>query len=236
MILGCGRSGTSIFGELFHGLGKYVYHSEPAFGDILEHPSTPPVAIKVPKESATHPPDKGLSFPLDTWLRTHPSTIFFWIVRHPLDAISSLRVGIQANWGHHPRPTDWQDWLERPLVERCAHHWSFVNEYGYARVSKIAMLMRFEDMIRDPYEFSVEVCDRVGLSADENRDALDSWANRVQNSNNKDFVEAETSRHYSRPDHSVRVGRWRESLSAEEHDQAVQIIALANERFNYDLS
>jgi hypothetical protein len=235
MILGCGRSGTSIFGELFDGLGPYVYRSEPDFAEVLDYSATQSTAVKVPIESLGFPADPGLSFPVKTMLDAQPSTMFFWIVRHPLDAISSLRIGIEKNWGHHPRPPDWEDWLERPLVDRCAYHWAFINEHGYDQVSEHVHLVRFEDMISNPTSFANNVCERVGLSVQENRATLDRWARRVQNTNNKHFIEAETSRDYSRLDHTKRVGRWVENLSAAEVQRAIQIVSSANERYGYDL-
>lgn len=98
-------------------------------------------------------------------------------MRHPLDAVCSLRVGICGGCDHHPRPLDWEDWLGRSLVERCAHHWAVINGDG--------------------------------------------------------FVEAETSRRHSRPDHSRRVGRWRENLSADEVDAVWPIVADAAATFGY---
>jgi len=184
MILGCGRSGTSIFGELFDGLGSYIYESEPPFKQVLRYPSSKAIAVKVPTESPDYPADTGLSFPLDQLLLVHPSTTFFWIVRHPLDAICSLRIGIENDWGHHPRPDDWKAWQNRTLIERCAHR----------------------------------------------------WATRVQDTNNEQFIEAQTSRNYSRPDHSRRIGRWRENLSQEEIEQALKIVSSVNTQFGYDLS
>ena len=64
-------------------------------------------------------------------------------------------------------------------------------------------------------------------------DAVAAWADRVQDSNNERFVEAETSRGYSRPDHSRRVGRWRENLSAEDIALAWPIVAEPAEAFGY---
>ncbi len=98
MILGCGRSGTSIFGELFEHLGPYSYHSEPPFGDIMTLAFPGPIAFKVPRKSDRFPPPPGLSFPIDALLRKMPDTRLFWIVRHPLDCICSLRVGIEKSW------------------------------------------------------------------------------------------------------------------------------------------
>jgi len=67
--------------------------------------------------------------------------------RHPLDTIASLRVGIAKNWGHHPKPPDWRDWLARPLVERCAHHWAYLNTVGYEAVRHLATVTRFSCMV-----------------------------------------------------------------------------------------
>ncbi len=128
LILGCGRSGTSIFGELFEHLPGYRYRSEPPFAALLAEGYGTPQAFKVPRESPRHPPTPGLSFPLQTLLDAVQGTLaVYWQVRHPLDAIASLRVGIAKSWGHHPRPPDWRQWLERPLVERCAHHWACIT-------------------------------------------------------------------------------------------------------------
>lgn len=235
MILGCGRSGTSIFGELFDGLGPYVYESEPSFRDVIERTTTQAWAVKVPRESEDFSPDAGLSFPLAVLLDTHPSTALFWIVRHPLDAISSLRIGIGQNWGHHPRPPDWEQWLERPLIERCAHHWTYINSYGYERVKSLAKLVYFEDMVRYPYGFASEICATLGLSLERHDLLVRRWATRVQDTNNGRFVEAVTSQSLSRPDHSVRIGRWKENLSADDVRVAARIIANVGQTFGYHI-
>lgn len=213
MILGCGRSGTSIFGELFDGLDRYSYTSEPPFEAVLAADYSVPQAFKVPRESDVHPARPGLSFPLDRFLKAAPGARLFWIVRNPLDAVCSLRVGIAKQWGHHPRPPDWQDWLARPLIAQCAHHWEFLNRAGFAQVEHMATRVRFEDMIADPARFCAGICETLAIDPGASAAHLARWARRVQNSNNRDFVEAQTSRSYSRPDHKVRVDRWRENLT-----------------------
>jgi len=233
MILGCGRNGTSIFGELFEGLANYSYVSEPPFADVLATDFSEPWAFKVPHESAGFPALPGLSFPLEQMLIAAPAVRFFWIVRHPLDAISSLRIGIAQNWGHHPRPPDWHDWLDRPLVEQCAHHWAFLNRAGFTQVAAVAEVVHFEAMIRDPLAFARSVCARIGVDGDAHDATLQRWAARVQDSNNAAFIEAKTSRGYSRNDHKVRLGRWRENLSEEEIDRIWPIVAAPAERFGY---
>jgi hypothetical protein len=185
---------------------------------------------------ASFPPTPGLSFPLETLLERVPGEKrFYWTVRHPLDAICSLRSGIASNWGHHPKPPDWRDWLERPLLERCAHHWSYLNTVGYAAVRGLAECRRFEDMIEDPRDFAESICRDVGLDVEAHGAELAEWADRVQDTNNERFVEAKTSRNYSRPDHSRRVGRWRENLTPEEVETLRPMVREAAEQFGYDL-
>ena len=134
---------------------------------------------------------------------------YFWVVRHPLDAICSLRVGISQEWGHHPKPPDWEVWLRRPLIQQCAHHWAFLNTFGFEQVSAFATIIKFENMISEPNAVAKSVCKVLALNFHTLETSLSQWADRVQDTNNDEFVEAETSRAYSRLDHSVRVGRWR---------------------------
>ncbi len=236
MILGCGRSGTSIFGELFEHLARYSYRSEPPFREIMASDAAlGPQAFKVPRESEGFPPTPGLSFPLGDLLRKLPEVKVFWMVRHPLDTICSLRVGISRNWGHHPKPPDWRDWLARPLLERCAHHWDYINSTGLDSVSKLAVVVRFEAMIANPGVFADRVCAQVGSSPKTHRVELSRWARRVQDTDNEHFIEAETSRHYSRPDHAVRVGRWRENLTDREVRDVLPIVAGTARRLGYTL-
>lgn len=236
IVLGCGRSGTSIFGELFDGLGPYTYESEPAFERVLARSPSGAWAVKVPRESEGYPADEGLSFPVDVATRAFPALVLFWIVRHPLDAIASLRVGIGANWRHHPRPPDWEAWLDRPLVEQCAHHWTYVNGAGFRRVRHRVTVVHFESMIAAPFDFATRICEAVGLSSEAHEPTLRRWARRVQNTNNAQFVEAMTSRNLSRADHSVRVGRWQENLSSRDVAVAASMVSDVARQFGYGLS
>jgi len=236
VVLGCGRSGTSIFGELFEHLPGYTYRSEPPFADVLDADYDTPQAFKVPKESPGHAPTQGLPFPLDALLAAVPGRLkLYWQVRHPLDAIASLRVGIANDWGHHPRPPDWRAWLSRPLVERCAHHWAHINAMGFAEVAEHAEAMRFEDLIAAPADFARRVCEGVGLDPAACAAGIDAWAGRVQDTDNSRFVEARTSRRYSRPDHTRRVGRWRENLTQAQVRAVTPIVSGAARVHGYAL-
>lgn len=237
VILGCGRSGTSIFGELFEHVHTYTYLSEPPYAHLRTQSFSAPVAIKVPKESRGFPPTPGLSFPLPDLIDTIPDPKqIFWQVRHPLDTICSLRIGIDQDWGHHPKPPDWQDWLSRPLLERCAHHWNYINNIGYDQVKDLAIVTRFESLVSEPFAFAQSICHHIGIDGQACGEQLETWANRVQNTNNDKFVEAKTSRPYSRADHSVRIGRWKENLSEEEIDLILPIIKETSIKLGYQLA
>ena len=236
IVLGCGRSGTSNFGELFAGLPSYSYYSEPPFEDLAGYGYAAPVAIKVPKPARGRPTSPGLPFLVDELCAAVPEPRqIFWLVRHPLDAICSLRVGISKNWGHHPRPPDWETWRSQPLLRRCAHHWDHINSQGYEQVRNLARLHRFEDMIDDPLAFAQEICTDVGLDPGPCDEPLRRWARRVQDQDNDDFEEAECSKSYSRPDHRTKVGRWRENLSAAEVAELAPLVAETAACFGYAL-
>lgn len=236
VVLGCGRSGTSIFGELFRHIPGYTYISEPPFGDLRGYDYTTPVAVKIPRPTAGRPVSPGLPFLVDELLAVVPEPRkIFWLVRHPLDAICSLRVGIGKNWGHHPRPPDWQSWLSEPLLRRCAHHWLHINTAGYDCVRHLAAITRFEDMILDPLGVARRTGESAGIDTSACDRQLRGWANRVQNENNEDFDEAETSKSYSRPDHATRVGRWRENLSADEAADLIPLVSSTAAQFGYAL-
>ena len=237
IVLGCGRSGTSIFGELFNHLPIYHYHSEPAFDELLNFDFSQPIAVKVPRESAGYPPPAGLSFPLNVLTNKVGTPLqFFWIVRHPLDTICSLKIGISKNWGHHPQPVDWQDWLSEPLLKQCAYHWNYINTVGYEQVKHLVKLKHFEDLILEPLSFASTICKDLEIDPESVGEALSEWAIRVQNTNNKNFVEAQTSRAYSTNDHKVKVGRWQENMTREEVDLVWPMIKNTALKFGYDIT
>ena len=234
LILGCGRSGTSIFGEFFQHLAPYAYYSEPPYANLKKYDYSQPIAIKVPTESEGFLPTEGLSFPFDDLLRTIPNSLtIFWQIRHPLDTICSLKVGIAKNWGHHPRPLDWQSWLTRPLLEQCAHHWNYLNTVGYEKVAHLVEISKFEDAVLNPKIFANRICKLVGIDTKLEAENITNWCNRVQNSNNAKFVEAMTSKPYSTKDHRVKVGRWRENLTTEEITQVWPMVEETANRFGY---
>jgi hypothetical protein len=109
-----------------------------------------------------------------------------------------------------------------------------INGDGFDHVRDVAIVNRFEEMVSDPRACGVRAADSLGLAPSELGDEFERWVDRVQDTDNERFVEAETSRRHSRPDHSRRVGRWRENLSADEVDAVWRIVADAAARFGYE--
>ena len=235
-ILGCGRSGTSIFGELFQTLPAYQYHSEPEWREFTSIDFSSPVAVKVPRPRPGGTSNRGLPFHPEDFHQVFPTTgMLFWKVRHPLDAICSLKIGIAKNWGHHPQPHDYQQWLDRSLAEQCAHHWNYINTLGYRQLAGEVVVKKFEDMIMDPIQFATSCLEQCNLDWKTNQRAVETWADRVQDSNNKKFEEAECSRPYSTNDHKKKVGRWKENLTRDEMNLVLPIVAEGARLFGYEL-
>lgn len=234
--MGCGRSGTSIFGEFFKDIKGFDYYSEPYMDIVMDLDVSNSIALKVPRETASYPADEGLSIPVEQLVNKLENKVqIFWIVRHPLDTICSLKVGIDKNWGHHPRPSDWEDWLEKPLLVKCAYHWNYINSIGYQKVKNIAKVVHFEDLILDTKKFVESIEDLVQIDRKENRESILKWIKRVQNENNKNFIEAETSKEYSRTDHKKRVGRWEENLNKEEIKHLWNMVEEISKPFGYSV-
>lgn len=110
-----------------------------------------------------------------------------------------------------------------------------INGAGYELVRAVAVLNEFEDMIEDPRSTANLMVRSIGIDPTTVATELTEWSQRVQDKNNKHFVEAVASRRHSRDDQSPRVGRWRENLSAKEVAAVLPIVSPVAGRFGYDL-
>ncbi len=236
IILGCGRSGTSIFGELFEHFPPYRYYFEPNFEHLREIDfSAGPIVVKVPKLSLGSRMTPGLPILLDDLLKVVPSPkVIFWHVRHPLDAICSLQPGLSDNWSHNPRPPDWEQWMNRPLIERCARHWQFINTEGYAAVRDIAAVTHYERLVETPKPFALQVCARIDYPVEERVSGLLSWAATVSSVKSPESYEAKHQLRWSRQDHTKRIERWRENLSPVDILTLRPMLEAAGRQFGYE--
>jgi len=240
LLLGCGRSGTSIAGELFEHFPPYSYRFEPILhghdyaAQLAAWPR--PWAAKVPKapgdEADSFTPGLPFSLPRVLQAAGEPLVII-WVVRHPLDAICSLRPGIEAAWSHNPRPPHWQEMAQAPWEDRCAAHWHFINDHGYRAVADRARILRFEDIVADPVASAQRVAQWLGWDH-----ALPSpvslWIKSVSNQKGVDVYEAKHQSRWSEQNHAWRVGRHRENLSPEQAKRIWQLEASVAARFGYE--
>ena len=90
-------------------------------------------------------------------------------------------------------------------------------------------------MLHDPKKFAESVCQQVGVDTQLYQKEISAWTKRVQNTNNKDFIEAKTSRPYSTNDHQVRVGRWKENMTIKEKELIIPLIKKTAIAFGYVL-
>ncbi|ARQ00962.1 hypothetical protein CAK95_19090 [Pseudorhodoplanes sinuspersici] len=224
---------------MFESLPSYRgrYRFEPAFDDLRTIDfKAGPVAIKVPKRSSGERMTPGLPFLLEDLLAIVPEPrVIFWQVRHPLDAICSLRPGITADWSHNPKPPDWMEWQKRPVIMQCARHWQHINETGYRAVRDIAAVMHYEDLVCDPHYFARQVCDKAGIDMIDHAEGIEAWAARVGNAKSPDSYEAKRQTHWSRQDHTTRVERWRENMSPEDVEMVRPVVETAARLHGYDL-
>ncbi|MCA9349297.1 sulfotransferase domain-containing protein [Candidatus Saccharibacteria bacterium] len=158
LILGCGRSGTSIFGELFESNYFFDYMFEPSVNDVLQN--KPGIcrrtAAKVPKSSGKDN-SPGLSINLEEFhKKTKADYKYIFIVRHPLDTICSLKPGIAENWSHNPKPPNYR-YLQKnkSLAECCAFHWDHINRAGLDSMLSIAgkdnvLIVKYEEFVNNP--------------------------------------------------------------------------------------
>jgi hypothetical protein len=50
---------------------------------------------------------------------------------------------------------------------------------------------------------------------------------------NEHFIEAKTSRNYSRPDHQTRIDRWKEKLSRRDIEKVLPMVRNTGRQFGY---
>jgi hypothetical protein len=102
-------------------------------------------------------------------------------------------------------------------------------------VKHLVKIKHFEDLILNPLPFAQTICEELGVDQDMYLQEIQAWSNRVQNSNNAQFIEAKTSSAYSTQDHSVRVERWRENMTSEEYEWVKPMVVDTAARFGYEL-
>ena len=231
VILGCGRSGTSILGELFEYLPEFNYLFELFLDKIVENLNNKRVCIKVPKGGKTL--TKGLACDMNELLNILGKDIkIIWIVRNPLDTICSLKPGIEDNWSHNPKPPNYQKLLNQPWHIKCAYHWNYINSVGFKIASNYGpfLIVKYEDLITKPQRTISQILDFI-KSKDHKIDILPYIA-KLQNKTS-DSYHAKYQTHWFRNDHRTRINRYKENMTEKEISETYGIIKETSSNFGY---
>lgn len=223
LIEGCPRSGTSIVGELLRdhpACSRYAYEEwEPFSGVPLDAPGT------VAKQPRHFTPADGLgSDPTDL-----PAGPTIWVVRHPLDAIASLRPIMKRRWAAWPPPPT--GWVAKDWMGRAALLWLHQNDTGYQTALDTRgapVLVRLEDVIADPSAQAARILAHLDWP---HARTVDVWVARV--SDDPTRSPAAHQDFWYRP-HDHRVGRWDEELTDTQADDLWGLVAdVASSRYGY---
>lgn len=236
IIQGCGRSGTSILGELFEHLPLFEYYFEPHLEDldneILKGQQN--IAIKVPKGGGVL--TSGLACNMDKLINLIGDDYkLLWIVRNPLDTICSLKPGIEDGWSHNPKPPEYFELLDEPWYIKASYHWLYINNQGFSSLKKFGKVhvVRFEDLINKSSEAIEELLYYLGLNI--SIKSLQPYVNKISNKV-KDSYHAKNQVYWFRDNHKNRVGRYKENLNNNQINEILEIVNPIAIKFDYQLS
>ena len=243
-LLGCARSGTSIFGEALasHPAVTYLFELSPTWNSIVEEgadhrleaaAADPELARRVYDEFSGHLRGE----PGEVLLEKNPkhvlrlpflAALFPWgrfihIIRDGRDTAASLMFRNRGDgWGHLQVP-GWRDLLERYPKEnhiRCAHQWRIAVETARCDGARLGGAryreVRYEDLVRNPLAVVEEALAFMGLEAP---GAVAEFCRKIQDETEGSYHALKQVRHYV-DNHSRRIGRYCENLAP---DQVVEV-------------
>ncbi len=250
-IIGCARSGTSIVGELLgaHEDVLYVFEAHnvweiappPPDGShrLLSKDATPTIrgairkvftellARSSKKIIVEKCPRNALRVP---YVRTiFPEAKLIHVIRDGKDVTCSLRPGLSSGW-KHLKPPKWQELADEPLLVRCAKTWRDVVTITLDDLRHTPHFqLKYEDLVKQPAEMSRRLRDYLNLPG---CISMAAFEKNVQDSTSNSYHAKFQSMWY-RPNHSRRIGRWRENLSPAEQALVNRILGPTLRRLGY---
>lgn len=247
LIVGCARSGTSIFAEAIsaHPDVQYVFepheiwelagNGENGSHRLTAQHATPDICAHLREWFTAR--QGGAALILDKTLRNalrvmflravFPEARFIHIVRDGRDVACSLMPGVGGDTWNHLKPVAWHE-LQTTWqgIERCALVWRDVVQTACADLAGVPHLqVRYEELIAAPRETVIRTWQYLGLPANP---SMLGFADRISDATAGSFHAAKQTFWY-REDHTHRVGRWRENLTAE---QQLRVNALLADTLN----
>lgn len=241
-IIGCARSGTSILGEAIaaHPRVAYLFEASDLWNAALaEHDDDRLLAEDATdaarSEARRRFEDAVAASPGDVLVEKNPKHVlripfldavfpdsrFVHILRDGRDVIASLMFRNRgSSWGHLKTP-GWRDLLARyPEANhmRCAYQWR--DAVTAARRDALELRLgpdryrevRYEDLVQDPRRVMEDLLPFLGLDA---HAAIDAFLPKIQDATERSYHARKQVRHYIE-NHSRRVGRYRENLTADQ--------------------
>ncbi len=247
-LVGCARSGTSIFGEALAAHPGVVYLFEVSalwsavIPDRQHHrlersDATREVASSIYRSLANEAEDAGGAAVLVEKNPKHvlriafldalfPWARFVQIIRDGRDVVSSLMFRNRGEqWGHLEIP-GWRDLLERYPKDnhiRCACQWrdavAVARREGQALGPRRYLEIRYEDLVRNPKATVQRALDFSGLSPDP---LVDEFLRKIQDETAGSYHARRQVRHYIE-NHSRRIGRYKENLTEKQAAEVVEV-------------
>ena len=251
LIMGCARSGTSILGELIgsHPDVRYKHEAHSIWNKaglgendshrLLASHANDKIKRKIRRRFeyakgqaeflAEKCPRSVLRVP---FIRdVFPEAKLVHIYRDGRDVACSLLPGIGGDEWKHLKPPNWKALFEQEKgIVRCAKTWLTVMEIALADLEEVPHLaVRYEELVQKPWEIAQNILHFLDLPE---HDQVRDFCERIQNRTDGSYQPEKQSKWY-RPDHKVRVGRWRENLSDAEAEAVTALLAPMLERLGY---
>ncbi|MHA1216851.1 MAG: exostosin domain-containing protein, partial [Candidatus Thorarchaeota archaeon] len=160
-----------------------------------------------------------------------PEARIIHIVRDGRDVACSMVPGCGGERWLHLKPPSWKRlFREYQGAVRCALAWKEIMEIALQDLGEIPHLqIRYEDLVREPRAIAREILNYLDL--DDAPEVMD-FCRRIQDSTS-DSYHAQYQVAWYRPDHSRRIGRYRENLTPEEQGVIEEILSPLLVRLGY---
>ena len=239
-LVGCARSGTSIFGEAIaaHNRVAYLFEASRIWNTLVPRKddhrlgaddATPAVAAAIYRALAEARKDLAG----DVLVEKNPKHViripflhalfpqarFLHLIRDGRDTVASLMFRNRgADWGHLEIP-GWRELLARYRREnhiRSAHQWRYAvtaaRRDGAELSEELYREIKYEDLVRQPAVLLRGVFDFLALEFDP---GVDDFLGKIQDVTRNSYHAKKQVRHFV-DNHTRRIGRYAENLSPEQ--------------------
>jgi len=157
-------------------------------------------------------------------LSVFPEAKFIHIIRDGRDVTCSLLPGIGGKDWNHARPNNWRELSKLPPLKRCALTWQEIVMTADKDLNELPessrLLVRYENLILNTNNEVLRLFNFLNLSI---TPEIISFIDNIQNETIKSY-HARHQEYWYQPNHSVRVGRWKQNLTMEQQNDINHLI------------